>query len=79
MIRVNQNNRKENSKRKEYEYRIGDKILIKNDWTSKYGKTPYLGPFEVVSINTRHNGMLRYRDGAVTDSVNIRNVTPYHE
>ena len=75
---IKQNNRRENSKRMPHKYRVRDKILIKSDWSSKFQKDPYLGPYWVVSVN-KNNGTLRYRKGPVEDSINLCNVVPYHE
>ena len=70
-------NTTENKKRRQHEYHKGDKILIKNEMKSKYADDPYSGPYEIVRVN--RNGTLRYRKGAVTDVINIRNCTPYYE
>ena len=51
--------------------------LIKNEMKSKYPDDPYSGPYEIVRVN--RNGTLRYRKGAVTDVINIRNCTPYYD
>ena len=37
----------------------------------------YFGPFTVEAVNT--NGTVRVNEGTVTDTYNIRNVTPYTE
>ena len=75
--RINENNDKENAKRLDYDYQVGQKILIKNDHNRKYGENAYSGPYSIVSVND--NGTLRYQRGQVQDTVNIRNVTPFHE
>ena len=74
--RINKNNAAENAKRLEHTYHINDKILIKNDHSRKYGKNAYSGPYRVTRVND--NGTLRYRRGNIEDTINIRNVTPYH-
>ena len=75
--RINDNNEAENSKRITHTYHIGDKILIKNDPNRKFGTNAYSGPFTVT--NVRNNGTLRYQNGNIFDTINIRNVTPYHQ
>ena len=75
--RIDENNRRENAKRKEHEYSIGDQILIKTDPTRKYGQNAYKGPYRIIRVND--NGTLRYQNGRIQDIVNIRNATPYHE
>ena len=41
---INQNNKRENSKRKPHTYQVGDKILITTASNCKFGKNPYEGP-----------------------------------
>ena len=74
--RINKNNVAENAKRIPHQYQIGDKILIKNDPSRKFGSNAYSGPYRVTSV--RNNGTLRYQNGNIFDTINIRNVTPYH-
>lgn len=74
---INQNNQKENKRRIQHDYQVGDKILVKNYSKAKYGQAPYVGPFRIVQVND--NGTLRYRKDNFTDIVNIRNAVPYHE
>ena len=74
---IAKNNAAKNKKRKQHEYNEGDKILIKNEIKSKYTNDPYSGPYEIIRVN--RNSTLRYRKGAVTDVINIRNCTPYYE
>ena len=75
--RINKNNEAENARRIPHTYRVGDKVLIRNDPNRKFGSTAYSGPYLVSSV--RNNGTLRYQKGNVEDTINIRNVTPYHK
>jgi transposase InsO family protein len=75
--RIDKNNVAENAKRIPHNYQIGDKILIKEDANRKFGSNAYSGPYRVTSV--RNNGTLRYQKGNIFDTINIRNVTPYHE
>jgi RNase H-like domain found in reverse transcriptase/Reverse transcriptase (RNA-dependent DNA polymerase)/Integrase zinc binding domain len=70
------NNRRENSKRIPHQYRVGDQVLVKKEWDSKYGSDAYKGPFDIVEV--RNNGTVRIREGRITDTYNIRMITPYH-
>ena len=70
------NNKRENNKRLPHTYRVGDQILIRKDWDSKYGSDAYKGPYEIVEV--RSNGTVRVNEGRVTDTYNIRMITPYH-
>ena len=74
---IKNNNIQENAKRIKHTHNIVDKILIATDpQDPKYDKK-YLGPYPIVRVND--NGTIKYRKGAVLDTVNIRNVHPYKE
>ena len=72
---IKENNKRENAKRRAHTYTIGDSVLIKKDQPSKYGSDAYAGPYEIVKVN--NNGTVRVREGAVTDTYNIRMISPY--
>jgi hypothetical protein len=77
---INKNNEKENAKRKEYQYHVGDKVKVKNSMHNKFGEDPYTGPYTVTKVY--NNGTLRLRKrtakGALYQTYNIRNVEPYN-
>jgi hypothetical protein len=69
---------RENSKRIDYDYKVGDKVLIVKEGIlckaeSKYGKEPW-------TITTVHtNGTIRVQCGSKSERINIRRVTPFSE
>ena len=71
---IDKNNMRENANRIPYIYKEGDKVLLKRGTENKY-ETPYLGPFDILKVND--NGTVRLKMGAITDTVNIRRITPY--
>ena len=71
---IDKNNERENAKRIDYEYQKGDKILLRTGTENKY-EQPYSGPHPILRIN--NNGTVRIQKGAVTETVNIRRITPY--
>ena len=71
---IDRNNQRENQKRIEYEYNVGDKILLRTGTENKY-EQPYSGPHTVLQVHS--NGTLHIQKGAVAETVNIRRVTPY--
>ena len=73
---INKNNNLENLKRKPYKYHEGDKVLLKRGTENKY-ESPYEGPYSILKIHD--NGTVRLQRGAVTDTVNIRRITPFFE
>ena len=74
---IQRNNQQENSSRKEYEYELGQEVLVTNERSRKFGKNPYKGIYKVVQVH-KENGTLLLRKRAVTQRFNIRNVHPYH-
>ena len=75
--RIDKNNVRENAKRIPHNYQVGDKIIVKNDPSWKFGTNAYSGPYDVTKVND--NGTLRYQRGNIIDTINIRNVSPYHD
>ena len=75
---IRKNNQRENAGRIDHTYQINDKVLMKNPkHRSKYGSDPWIGPYVVVKVND--NGTLKIKKGCVTDTINIRQLKPYHE
>ena len=75
---IDQNNKRENASRKPHTYNVGDKVLIKNDWSAKYRKVAFLGPYPITNVND--NGTVRVAlNDTVTDVYNIRYVRPFRE
>ena len=66
---------RENAKRKNHQYKIGDLVLLKNNFTTKYAKQSYSGPFEVTKVN--NNGTVNLQKGIVNYISNIRNIHPF--
>ena len=72
------NNRKENSKRCQHEYVVGDKVLYKTrDDKGKYASNPWEGPFKILRVY--NNGTVRLARGITDETVNIRLLKPYFE
>jgi hypothetical protein len=76
------NNKKENKKRLEHEYKVGDKVLLvlknyelRNN--PKISPSTYArGPFTIIEVIA--NGTVKIQCGAFEDTVSIRRITPYH-
>jgi hypothetical protein len=69
------NNQRENRKRIPYNYKIGDKVIVKGERSAKYANAAYKGPYTVTAVN--NNGTVRIDMGIINDVINIRNVHPY--
>ena len=76
-----QNNTKENAKRKEHAYAAGDRVMVLQDTSRKYGTDRYSGPFTVTSVNPNNGTAVVQqetpRGGARSQTWNIRNLHPY--
>jgi len=69
---------RENSKRIDYDYKVGDKVLIVKEGIlrkaeSRYGKEPWT----ITTVRT--NGTIRVQCGSKSERINIRRVTPFSE
>jgi hypothetical protein len=74
--RINKNNKKEIAKRIPYDYKVGQKVFLKRGNENKY-EAPYKGPYPILKLN--NNGTVRLKVGAVTNTYNVRRLTPYTE
>ena len=70
-MRINHNNMRENMRRNNHQYKIGDKILVKRKKNSKH-ELEFMGPFPITKIND--NGAVRFQKGIINDAVNIRRI-----
>ena len=73
---IDQNNRRENSKRIQHKYRVGDEVLMYDKAKRKY-ETPHDGPYRTTEVFRNRN--VRIQKGVIEDRVNIRNIIPYKE
>ena len=79
---IKQNNKRENRTRIDYQYSVGDKVMIKEDPNRKHGSDRYSGPYTLTQVND--NGTVKLskvagtttRRGAVHETWNIRNIHP---
>jgi len=77
---IQQNNKRENSKRTPYTYRVGDLVMVEQYQNRKYGQPRFRGPYKVDYVYD--NGTLRLRHdtprgGAIYQTWNIRQLHPY--
>ena len=67
-LRINHNNMRENMRRNNHQYKVGDKILVKRMKNSKHD-LEFMGPFPITQIND--NGTVRFHKGIINDATNI--------
>ena len=65
----------ENSTRSKNHFRVGDKVLIRNNQGKKY-EAPYKGPYTSIQMWT--NGVVTLRMGSTKDRLNILCLKPYY-
>ena len=76
---ITQNNKRENALRYDYQYNIGDRVMVRQDPNRKHGADAYRGPYTVTRVND--NGTLKLsrattNGGAVYETWNLRNIDP---
>jgi hypothetical protein len=72
------NTARENKSRADYDYKVGDKVLIRKDGILRKSESRYDSePWTITSVHT--NGTIRVERGTKSERINIRRVTPYFE
>ena len=72
------NNNRENNSRVDFDYRVGQKVLLRKDGIIHKAELKYNGPYIITEVHT--NGTIRIQQrGTVSERLNIRRVTPYFE
>ena len=71
------NNARENKNRIPHDYQVGQKVLLTIPGIRRKLSTPRSGPHVIEHVYT--NGTVRIRRGLVSERINIRRITPYHE
>jgi transposase InsO family protein len=74
---VDQNTAQENAKRVDFDYQVGQKVMLRQDGTLRKAADRYIGPFAITQVHT--NGTIRIQRGSWSERLNIRRVTPYYE
>jgi uncharacterized protein YaiL (DUF2058 family) len=73
---INKNNKRENDKRIDYDYAVGDSIMKIKAGTLKM-EQPREGPFNIIRVHA--NGTVTIQKGPIEERLNIRQVIPYIE
>ena len=79
---IQKDNERENSKRREYTYKVGGKVLLKRDHLHILRKTQLLnnGPFVINEVNSKRGTLsITDLDSGTTLTVSIRRVRPFYE
>ena len=70
------NTEHENRSRCDWDYQVGDKVLLRKDGILRKSESPYeCDPWTITSIHT--NGTIRVQRGTKSERLNIRRVIPF--
>ena len=75
---TDRSNNRENNKRVDYDYKVGDKILIRKDGVLCKAESIWIKePWTITTVHT--NGTIRIQCGTKSEKINIQRVTPICE
>ena len=66
-----------NKLRVDFDYRVGQKVLLFKDGILRKAEDPYEGPYVITDVYT--NGTVRIQRGTLNERLNIRRLHPYFE
>jgi hypothetical protein len=73
---TNRGNQRENPKRIDYDYKVGDKVLLINEGILRKAESAYVkGPWTITTGHT--NGTIRIQRRTRTKQLSIRRVQPF--
>ena len=61
----------------DFDYRVGQKVLLFKDGILRKAEDPYEGPFVIADVYT--NGTVRIQRRTLNERLNIRRLHPYFE
>jgi hypothetical protein len=71
-------NKRENNTQVDYDYKVGDKELIRKDGILRKAESIWKNkPWTITTVHT--NGTIRIQCGTKSERINIRRVTPFSE
>ena len=74
---VNRDNAKENARRIDFDYAVGQKVFLRKDGILRKAEDKYLGPYVITQVHT--NGTVRIQRGTMSERLNIRRITSFFE
>ena len=74
---VNMDADRHNKKRIDYDYAVGDKVLLFNDGIHRKLEDKYSGPYVITQVHT--NGTVRIQRDNISERINIRRLSPFFE
>ena len=74
---VEKDNARENASRIAFDYKVGQKVLLRKDGILRKAEYKYEGPYEITQVFC--NGTVRIQRGSINERLNIRRLTPFTE
>ncbi len=75
---TDRSNKREKNKRVDYDYKVGDKILIRKDGILRKAESIWKKePWTTTTVHT--NGTIRIQCNTKSERINIQRVTPFSE
>ena len=74
--RIEDSNKRENAKRIRHQYRIGDLVTKDRNQLQPKLHRPRDGPYRIEKVYT--NGVVKIRNGVISEKVSIRRINPYN-
>ena len=74
---VEKDNARENASRISFDYKVGQKVLLRKDGILRKAEYKYEGPYEITQVFC--NGTVRIQRGSINERLNIRRLTPFTE
>jgi hypothetical protein len=75
---TDRSNERENKTRVDFDYKVGNKILIRKDGILRKAESIWKKePWKIMTVHT--NGTIRIQCGTKSERINIRRVTPFSE
>ena len=71
---INHNNKGENMRWNNHQYKVSEKILVKRKKNSKH-ELKFMGPFPITQIN--EIGTVRFQKGIINNATNIRRIKSF--
>ena len=72
------NTERENRSRRDWDYKVGDKVLLRKDGILRKSESRYeCDPWTITTVHT--NGTIRVQRGTTSERLNIRRVTPFFD
>ena len=75
-LQINHNNKRENIRRNNHQYKVGDKILANRKKNSKH-KLEFMGPFPITQIND--NVAVHFQKVIINNATNFRRIKPFFD